>query len=129
METASVNQSVPELPEFFSPEEFSKCTPQCCIDDMSSLFMYRLNIARYIAGVPFVLNSAYRSFDWEIAHNRSGTSSHCKGVAVDVRCFDDKTRQRIIYGAICAGFKRIGIHRSFIHLDFDTDKSPSIWLY
>ena len=138
METSSVRVKTiddmvgsldPDFPEYFAPDEFAKCTPQCSVDDMSSFFMYRLNVARHIAGVPFVLNSAYRSVDWEKRHNRPGTSSHCKGCAVDIRCFDDRSRSRIIYGAICAGFRRIGIGRSFVHLDSDSDKPNAIWLY
>lgn len=118
-----------EFPEYFHPEEFYRCVPSCSVDDMRSFFMYKLNVARHIAGVPFHLNSAYRSVDWEKKHGRTGSSSHCKGLAVDVRCFSDHDRYRIVYGAICAGFRRIGVHRSFVHLDLDPDKHPAVWLY
>lgn len=114
---------------YFTPEEFYKCTPSCSIDDMRPFFMSRLEMARELAGIPFVLNSAYRSVDWEKQHNRTGTSSHCKGVAVDVRCFESDKRYKIVRAALAAGFRRIGIARNFVHLDLDSSKPSSIWLY
>lgn len=93
--------------------------------------MNRLETARVIADVPFILSSAARSVSYEISKGRKGTSSHCllPCVAVDILCSTGYQRQRIIYGLISAGFTRIGIAKTFIHVDYDTDKTDAIWLY
>lgn len=77
----------------------------------------KLELARLHAGVPFIVNSSYRSEAYEISKGRSGTSAHTLGRAFDIRCTDSRTRYRIISGALDAGYKRIGIYPNFIHLD------------
>lgn len=50
------------------------------------------------------------------------TSSHLKGLAIDLNCPDSKTRFKIVFSALIAGFKRIGIGKNHIHLDIDETK-------
>ena len=116
---------------YFTEEEFGqgKCSPACSLSDMSPIFMARLDEARHIAGVPFVVNSAYRSKQYEIEKGRKGTSSHTKGIAVDLACTSNFNRLLIVESLIKVGFRRIGIGKTFIHVDNDSQKSPSIWLY
>lgn len=114
----------------FHPEEFLLCDPPCFIEQMDHEFLTALDNAREIAGFPFVLNSAYRSRDYEIQKKgRSGTSSHCKGLAVDISCLTGPYRIRMVRALLSAGFTRLGIGKTFIHVDMDPDKVPSIWLY
>lgn len=120
---------------FFKPSEFTKCNPPCLISDMDSDFLESLDEARRLAEVPFKLNSAYRSVDYEKSRGRSGTSSHCKGLAVDISCNSPILRERIVNGLVRAGFHRIGIYPRFIHVDADDDlndrdngKPRSIWI-
>lgn len=115
--------------KYFKPYEFECCVPKCSISDMSSEFLDVLDDARELAGVPFILNSAYRSKEYELSKGRTGTSSHCKGCAVDIRCSDSKRRYFIVQSLIAVGFMRIGIHKNFIHVDCDDSKRASIWLY
>ena len=115
---------------WFRPSEFLLCVPSCYIEQMDPDFLKRLDEAREIAGFPFVLNSAYRSKEYEIQKKgRSGTSSHTKGVAVDISCLTGPYRLRMVLALIQAGFRRIGIAKTFIHVDSDPDKDPSIWIY
>ena len=89
-----------------------------------------LDMAREVAGIPFVLNSAYRSKSWEQKKGRPGTSSHCKGVAVDIRCATSANRWKVVNALIVAGFNRIGIANTYIHADNDTSKTQQvIWHY
>lgn len=113
----------------FKPYEFNCCVPRCDINDMDADFLGVLDDARELAGVPFRLNSAYRSKDYELAKGRTGTSSHCKGVAVDIACSDSRKRYLIVQSLIAVGFMRIGINKTYIHVDADDDKRASIWLY
>lgn len=67
------------------------------------------------------------------SHNRkvggSKTSSHMAGLAVDVACSGSRLRYRIVNAAISVGIDRIGIYRTFIHLDIDRSKDPRVmWL-
>lgn len=114
---------------FFDKREF-ECKCGCGKNNMSSEVIDKLDEARAIAAVPFILNSAYRC----LKHNRSigsaDTSSHVKGLAVDIRATDSRSRFVILCGLIDAGFTRIGIRKDFIHADDDRDKdSEVLWLY
>ena len=115
---------------YFKPEEFQACTPSCSIEDMNEDFLQRLDDARNICGVPFHLNSAFRSREYEIAHDRHllGIGSHSKGLAVDIRCTNSQDRLKMVLSLLSVGFRRIGIYPTFIHVDSDLDKIPSIWL-
>lgn len=115
---------------FFKDEEFEACSPACLREQINEDSLRRLDAAREIAGTPFVLSSAYRSPDYERKKKRSGTGAHTKGCAFDVLCVDSQCRWRIVFGALAAGFKRIGIAPTFIHLDDSFDHpNPRIWLY
>tara|TARA_B110001454_G_C12674963_1_gene415442 strand:- start:55 stop:408 length:354 start_codon:yes stop_codon:yes gene_type:complete len=66
------------------------------------------------------------------AHNTkiggSSSSSHIDGVAVDVKCDSGPFRQKILT-ELTKHFQRIGIAKNFIHVDIDSTKSESVWLY
>lgn len=113
----------------FKPYEFECCVPRCSISDMRPDFLSRLDAAREFAGVPFRLTSAFRRVEYELSKGRTGTSSHTKGLAVDISCTDSRRRYLIVNSLIAAGFTRIGIAKSFIHVDSDPEKRSSIWLY
>lgn len=114
--------------KFFKDDEFQRvaCSRSAVNDDS----LRRLDRAREIAGVPFVLTSAFRSSESELAKGRSGSGAHTLGRAFDIRCTDSLNRYKIVYGAIAAGFTRIGIGKTFVHMDDAvTLPNPRIWLY
>lgn len=112
---------------YFKPSEFEKCTPSCKIDDMDEEFMQKLDDARSICSYAFVLNSAYRSPEYERSKGRSGTSSHTKGLAVDISCLTSVCRLKMLLALLAVGFRRIGIYSTFLHVDSDISKPASIW--
>lgn len=114
---------------YFTEEEFNKARPSCSLRDMNEQFMARLDEARHLSGVPFIVNSAYRSKQYEIEKGRTGTSSHCLGLAIDLACSSNFNRLCIIEALLRVGFRRIGIGKTFIHVDYDSTKNASIWLY
>lgn len=115
---------------YFQESEFQKCAPSCSSSDCREESLKRLDEARCLAGVPFRLTSAYRSPSWEKNKHRSGSGAHTKGCAFDIACSDSVSRYRIVDGAMRAGFTRIGISSSFIHLDdYEKFVKPVIWLY
>lgn len=95
----------------------------------SMLSIERLDRARHYAGIPFVVNSSYRSPAYEVSKGRSGNSAHCTGHAWDIRCLDSKSRYLIVSAALEAGFSRIGIYPRFVHLDDSADHPQKVIWY
>lgn len=116
-------------PVFFKSEEFQKCTPSCYMVDMVDDVLLKLDIARHIYDDPITITSAFRSTEWEKQQGRNGSSSHTKGLAVDIYCTDSRKRIRLIRALLQAGFFRIGIAETYIHADIDTSKAAGVWLY
>ena len=114
--------------EHFKLSEFAcKC---CGKAEMQESTLEMLDLARGIAKVPFFINSGYRCE----AHNRAvggvQRSSHTKGYAADIKCNREPQRQSILAGLKAAGFNRIGIAKTFIHVDNDPSKPPNTtWTY
>ena len=98
--------------------------------NMDANFLHKLDKARELAGMPFIINSAYRSPEHNAKIGGRPNSSHLKGLAVDIACNKSTDRFDLINCLLDVGFSRIGIASSFIHADIDTDKSIGvIWTY
>ena len=108
------------MSKYFSPSEFEKCNPSCSIEDMDGGFLALLDKVREKAGIPLVLNCAYRTKAHEKKMGRSGNSAHTRGKAVDIRCNTSANRYKIVKAALECGICRIGVGATFIHLDNDT---------
>lgn len=118
------------MSKYFAPAEFRRCTPSCSIGQMDADFLALLDRVRESAGIPLVLNSAFRSREYERQMGRTGTSAHCKGKAVDIRCNTSQNRYKIIRAALECGIRRIGVGKSYIHLDSsETHAQDVIWHY
>ena len=122
--TSNLDLTYFKLSEFDSPDEVGSGYRM----DMS--FLRRLDTARGIAGIPFKINSGYRTS----AHNtlvggRVG-SSHKKGLAVDIGYTGSRERYIILKALMEVGITRYGIAKTFIHCDVDNNKDQDvIWLY
>ena len=76
-----------------------------------------------------IVHSAYRSPEHPLSI-KNPTSSHIKGLAVDIKATDSSTRFKVIEALVSVGFTRLGIADTFIHVDWDFDKSQEvIWTY
>lgn len=114
----------------FSEIEFNRCTPSCSLQDMDQEAMLRHDRVRDYAGIPLIMNCAYRSVAWDKSKGRSGNGAHPEGTAMDYRCNSNATRWKIINAAIKEGATRIGIAKTFIHVDFSkTLPKEVVWLY
>jgi len=109
----------------FTLDDFA--CPCCGESKMNIDTVLRLDKARMIADTPFKINSGYRC----PKHNKevgSTSDNHPSGHGSDIEAKTNRKRIKILSGLIKAGFKRIGIHKTFIHAD-DMDKVESCWLY
>jgi uncharacterized protein YcbK (DUF882 family) len=97
---------------------------------MDSGFLQKLDNARQIAGIPFKINSGYRTKERNELAKGKKDSSHLVGKAADISVNGSRDRWIIIDALIKAGFNRIGIANTFIHVDSDENKSSNvIWTY
>lgn len=102
--------------------------PFCDPQDINPDFAQR--IVRVWRKCPFVASSAYRSPSYEVTKGRSGKSSHCRGMAMDIACLNNAFRFELISTLLSEGFNRLGIAKNFIHVDCDDSKIPNcIWTY
>ena len=98
------------------------------LDKMDKTFLLRLDEAREIAGIPFVINSAYRTPEHNAKIGGKPNSSHLKGLAVDISVTNSRQRFIVLNALLEVGFTRIGIADTFIHIDLDNEKSKEVIL-
>ncbi len=116
--------------KYFEYEEFDSPDIQGSGQLMDTRLLNMIDEAREIYGKPMRVNSGYRTE----SHNRKvggvDSSSHLKGLAIDVACTKSNDRFKMLTALIKVGFNRIGIASTFIHVDIDEDKSQNvIWTY
>ena len=113
----------------FEPSEFV-CNGIECYEQMSDDLLLSLGTARQIAGIPFHINSSWRDKDTNQRVGGKPNSAHLRGNAVDIACTNSSDRHTIIDACMAAGFTRIGIAKTFIHIDVDSDLPNNvIWTY
>ncbi len=116
--------------KYFTYEEFDSPDVQGSGQMMSKDLILILDNVRAELGKPIDINSGYRT----PAHNEKvggvETSSHLKGLAVDIACNKSQDRFDLINCLLDVGFSRIGVAKTFIHADIDPDKSIGVmWTY
>lgn len=113
-----------ELKEFDSPD-----APGSGVN-MAPSFLSMLDAAREIAGIPFKVRSGYRTPKHNEKAGGKLNSAHLRGFAADIEALSSTERYAILKAGIEAGFRRIGVHRSFIHFDNDPSLPQGvIWMY
>lgn len=126
------NQFPPREIKYFDLSEFDSPDDTDSGDNMDINFVRKLDEAREIAGIPFKVNSGYRTPFHNTMVGGVESSSHMNipCCAVDIKAEDSRTRFLIISAAIQVGINRIGIGKNFIHLDADITKSQDVtWHY
>ena len=116
--------------KYFNYEEFDSPDIQGSGQLMDPELLDMIDKAREIYGKPIRVTSGYRTED----HNRKvggvDSSSHLKGLAIDVACVRSNDRFEMLTALIEVGFNRIGVAGTFIHVDIDKGKSQNvIWTY
>jgi uncharacterized protein YcbK (DUF882 family) len=102
---------------------------------MDKEFLAMIDEARHLAGVPFKINSGYRTQAHHNSLAKKGyktakNSAHLRGFAADIHAPDSRTRYAIVQALIKVGFNRIGVANTFIHVDNDPSLPEDvIWTY
>ena len=111
---------------YFKLDEF-KCN-HCGENKIDPDFVSKLDSARGMAGVPFVITSGYRCIPYDLT--LGGKRNHTTGLAADIAVPDDRSRYFIIKYLLLCGFARIGVGPDFIHVDMNPQHNLCrIWGY
>jgi len=103
------------MAKYFSPEETYK---------LDEKLVEMLDAARAAAGVPFVITEGYASGGSHVSN-----TAHQRGLAVDLRCWNSSSRNKMLRALLGAGFRRIGLYDKHIHVDIDeTLPQDVIWI-
>ena len=116
-----------DLSEFDSPD-----LPGSGKENMNMDFVHRLDQARSLSGVPFKINSGFRTKEYNLDLEKRGykiskKSQHLKGNAVDISTPDSSSRYKILKSLMNVGFTSFGLGESFIHVD--TRSQEVVWHY
>ena len=120
--------------KYFTFKEFDSPNEPGSGKHMDRDFLELLDTAREEAGIPFKITSGFRTHAYnkdliERGYQASPNSSHLKGCAADIACGNSEQRSIIIRALINVGFTRLGISKTFIHVDNDPGKPDAVWLY
>ena len=116
--------------KYFNYEEFDSPDIQGSGQLMDCKLLEMIDEAREIYGKPIHVNSGYRTSSHNSKVGGKSSSSHLKGLAIDVACVKSNERFEMLTALLEAGFNRIGVASTFIHVDIDKDKSQNvIWTY
>ena len=119
-----------EKVRYFNYSEFDSPDVQGSGQMMDKTLLEMLDEVRDKFDRPIHITSGFRT----PAHNEAvggvETSSHLKGLAVDIACKKSTDRFDLINCLLDVGFSRIGVGNTFIHADIDQDKTQGvIWTY
>ena len=120
---------------YFQDSEFKcKCSYDCGkgAQHMDPHLRHLLDVVRDRLGQPITITSAIRCVQHNTDIGGSTTSSHIKGLAVDIAVPNSNYRFHIKKILKNCGVTRIGDSKDggFIHIDVDHDKAQFVeWLY
>jgi len=118
-----------DLTENFSRREFA-CKCGCGKDNISRLLVDKLQLMRTHIRRPISIASGVRC----AAHNKTSggkpNSAHLTGDAVDIVVSGGSERKEIVDAARYYGLNRVGVARSFVHVDISkTLPQDVLWVY
>ena len=85
-------------------------------DKMDGAFLHKLDVLRGLCGFPFILNSTYRSPEYNRSVGGAPNSTHMRGIASDIHCDDPYKRIKLVKHAIELGLT-VGVYKTFVHVD------------
>ena len=116
--------------KYFNYEEFDSPDIQGSGQLMSNEIISMLDVVRKKYGKAIDINSGFRTPKHNAEVGGKVTSSHLKGLAVDISCTNSTDRFKLEGILKEVGFTRIGMGSTFIHVDIDKEKTQKVlWTY
>ena len=117
-----------DLTDNFSRAEYA-CKCGCGKDDIKDELAIKVQQVRDILGRSITINSGIRCSNHNSAINATPTSSHIEGWAADLAYNGASNRYELLHAAMQV-FDRVGIAKTFIHVDVDANKTAGVvWMY
>lgn len=116
------------MKNYFKNETACRC---CGADETDPKLLDMMNGARILYGKPIYTSCMYRCVEHNAEVGGSSTSSHLKGLAVDVVLKSKgKDTLDLIELFMRVGFERFVLYKdkNIIHIDIDKDKPKGIFL-
>jgi len=111
-------------------KEMDFACPCCGANQISSQLVSLIQSLEHHIGEDLTITSGFRCPKHNKEVGGSPTSSHLKGLAVDIAAADLHLYFSIIYWSIFLGITRMGLGKNFIHLDIDPGKTQEVvWRY
>ena len=123
------------MSRFFNKLTDLKLACSCCdAYGMDDGFLLLLDNIREDVGEPLTITSGYRCADYNDRISSTGREGpHTSGQAVDIACNNSALRMKIVSAALGQKVGRIGIAKSFVHIDsldeYDNFPENKIWVY
>ena len=89
----------------------------------------KLQSIRDACRFPLIINSGFRCPKHNKKEGGESDSSHLIGLGADISITNDYARLAFLQSAIRNDIKRIGIGKTYIHVDVDDAKSDASWVY
>ena len=116
--------------KYFKDSEFScRCGCGMSIKDMDTGLLEKLEEARELAGVPFIVSSGCRCAQHNATCGGVKASAHTRGMAVDLRCVSSADRFAMLRALFAVGFRRVELAPTWIHVDVDDSKPQDVAFY
>jgi len=117
----------------FEDWEF-ECKCGCGTNSMSPDTLYKIEASRIDSDIPYIITSASRCESYNELVGGVDDSAHVPlfeySYAIDIACDESCKRFIIVNSLLRAGFNRIGISDTFIHVDDSPVKQANvIWTY
>lgn len=118
---------------YFQPAEFfCKCGRAECDAPKapSRILVLSLDRMREMYGRPLIVTSGLRCASWNAAQGGVPGSEHMTGEGADLACPDSRSRWSMLDAARHAGFARIGIGKTFLHVGVSSTALQNVvWTY
>lgn len=115
----------------FNRSEFA-CKCGCGADGISPQLVDLLQMLREAIGRPLAITSGVRCPKHNQRCGGKPNSAHLTGDAADITCSTSQLRMQLVSLAQRAGVRRIGVHKTFVHLDIAggvEHPQDVLWLY
>jgi zinc D-Ala-D-Ala carboxypeptidase len=120
--------------EYFKKIE-TTCKCGCGLDAMSDNALYMFDRIRELYNKKMIVDSGCRCLEHNKKVGGSESSAHLpdkRGLcyALDIKCENSVDRFRLIKIALSLGCVRIGVAKTFVHLDFAPELTQKcLWVY